>query len=101
MQSNVIKRIGKSVLISGALLGFLAGPGVRSLRADCQSDTARIDHKLHDAIKTKGPDSKEADHWRHELNAERQRCWDANHKWWDEDEHRWHTDKDWDEHDHH
>jgi len=103
MQSIVsLKRIGKSLLISGALLGFLAGPGVRSLRADdCQAATAKADHRLHEAIKDHGPDSKQADRARHDLNAQRQRCWDANHRWWDEDGHRWHTDKDWDENDHH
>jgi len=97
-----LKFVGKAVLVSGALLGFLAAPGATLLRADddCQRVTANYDHKLHEAIEHHGANSKQADHWRHELSAERERCWNANHRWWDEDGHRWHTDRDWDDHDH-
>jgi hypothetical protein len=24
----------------------------------------------------------------------------VRHRWWDEHEHRWHTERDWDDHDH-
>jgi hypothetical protein len=82
-----------------ALAGVLAFSA--PLRADdCQSKIAKIDHNLHDAIAHHGPDSKEAAHWRNELAAQRERCWNAEHRWWDEDGHRWRTDRDWDEHDH-
>jgi hypothetical protein len=67
---------------------------------DCQRETAKIDHKLHEAIEHNGPDSKQAEHWRHELAEQRERCWGKDHKWWDEDGHRWRTDHDWDDHDH-
>jgi hypothetical protein len=94
--------IGKAVLVSGALLGFLAGPGARVLQAndDCQTNIVKYDHKLHEAIEHHGANSKQADHARHELNNARERCWQANHRWWDEDDHRWHNDRDWDDHDH-
>jgi hypothetical protein len=29
------------------------------------------------------------------LNAERQRCWDAYHQWWNGKEHRWETERTW------
>jgi hypothetical protein len=84
-----------------AVAGFLAFSPAQ-VRADdsCQRETIKIDHNLHDAITKHGPDSKEAAHWRSELAAQRERCWNSEHKWWDEDAHRWHTDHDWDEHDH-
>jgi hypothetical protein len=30
------------------------------------------------------------------LNAERQRCWDAYHQWWNGKDHRWETEHSWD-----
>lgn len=96
-----LKSTVNAVLVSAALLSFVAGPGVRTLRADdCQATIARDDHKLHEAIEHHGANSKQADHYRHALNKDRERCWEANKKWWDEDEHKWHTDHDWDDHDH-
>ncbi|MFY9803314.1 MAG: hypothetical protein WA211_16290 [Candidatus Acidiferrales bacterium] len=91
---------GKATIGLAVLAGLLvfAAPQVRA--DNCQNDTARIDHNLHEAIKHDGPNSKEADHWRHELAEERQHCWDKEHKWWDEDAHKWHTEHDWDDHDH-
>jgi hypothetical protein len=34
------------------------------------------------------------------LEAARSYCWDHGKRWWDEDGKRWHTEKDWDGHDH-
>jgi hypothetical protein len=96
-------KLGKAAKLA---MGMAALAGVLALsstpvRADgCQKSTAKIDHNLHEAIAHHGPNSPEAARWRNELAAERERCWNANHKWWDEDGHRWHTDRDWDEHDH-
>ncbi len=61
---------------------------------------AKADHKLHEAEEHHGWNSKQADHARHELHEARQRCWNERHRWWDEDGHRWHSDRDWDDHDH-
>ena len=36
----------------------------------------------------------------HELAEAREHCYSRYHKWWDEDTHSWHTDHDWNEHDH-
>jgi hypothetical protein len=98
-RSNVLVS-GKAAVGLAVLAGLFmfAAPQLRA--DDCQRDTARIDHNLHEAIKHNGPDSKEANHWRHELAEQRQRCWEKEHKWWDEDTHSWHNQHDWDDHDH-
>ena len=93
----------KAALAAVALAGFLALTSVTRLRADgddCRRRVAQADHKLHEAIEHHGYGSKQAAHWRHELQEARERCWRENHKWWDEDAHRWHNDRDWDDHDH-
>ena len=85
------------VALAGAL--FLAG--VQPLRADdCRKRIEHADHKLHEAIEHHGPESRQADRWRHELREARERCWNGGRRWWDEDAHRWRTDRDWDDHDH-
>jgi hypothetical protein len=94
---------GKMALVSAALAGFLVLAGAPQLRADhedCQRRIAHADHKLHEAIEHHGYQSRQADRSRRELHEARERCWSAYHGWWDEHEHRWHTDHDWDDHDH-
>ena len=96
-----IRSAAKVAAAMAALACFLAFSST-PVRADddCQRNIAKIDHNLHEAIEHHGPNSKQADHWRHELAEQRERCWKADHRWWDEDGHRWRTDHDWDEHDH-
>jgi hypothetical protein len=98
------KFLGKAALPTAALAGLLAFTGTpRALAAygdDCQRRIARADYKQHEAAERHGWDSRQADHWRHELREARQRCWRERHRWWDEDGHRWHTDRDWDDRDH-
>ncbi len=87
-----------SVLFAGALC-FL---GSSTLRADddCQKRTEHADHELHKAAEKHGWNSPEAEKWRSELAEARNYCWAHDHRWWDEDGHRWRTDHDWDDHDH-
>jgi len=94
---------GKTALAAAALAGYLMFIGVPSLRADhddCQRRVASADHKLDDAIHHHGYQSKQAERRRHELQEARERCWNSSHRWWDEHEHRWHTERDWNDHDH-
>jgi hypothetical protein len=84
------------VALAGALL---IGAG-QAQADDCQKRTMNADHKLHEAIKNHGPDSPDAQHWRHELAEARSYCWDHEHKWWDEDAHSWRDEHNWDDHDH-
>ena len=94
---------GKTALAAVALAGFLMFTGAPLLRADrdnCQRRVARADHRLHEAIEHHGYRSEQAERRRHELHEARERCWSARHRWWDEHEHRWHTERDWDDRDH-
>ena len=93
-------RFGQGLLAAAALGGFLLFAGAPRVRADeheCQERVAKADHRLHEAVEHHGWESKEADHARHELREARERCWNESHRWWDEDEHRWRTDRDWDD----
>jgi len=98
------KFLTRSFLVAAAFAGFLslaATPSVFAYDYDgCQRRIAKADHKLHEAIEHHGFYSKQAEHARHELREARERCWNENHRWWDEDGHRWRTDRDWDDHDH-
>jgi len=92
----------KTALAAAAFAGFLMFTAVplRADRDDCQRRVARADHRLHEAIEHHGYRSEQAERRRHELHEARERCWNANHRWWDEHEHRWHTEHDWDDRDH-
>jgi hypothetical protein len=98
-QNSFFRRV---LLAAAALAGFLMFLGAPQLRADddCQRRIAKADHKLHEAIEHHGYRSEQAERRRKELHEVRERCWNAQHRWWDEHEHRWHTDRDWDDHDH-
>ena len=88
-------------LAGAALAAFLMFPAAPMVRADsCQRHIARADHRLHRAVSRYGYRSRQADHARHELREERERCWNSRHRWWDEHQRRWRTERDWDDHDH-
>ena len=83
-----------------ALAGMLGLSGQVVRADDCQRRVEQADHRLHEAIEHRGYQSEEAEHARHELREARDRCWNENHRWWDADQKRWHTDRDWDDNDH-
>jgi len=94
-----------SLLSAVVLTAALLLTSVPQLHADehyerCQRRIAHADHELHEAIEKHGRHSPQADHKRNELHEARERCWSEYHRWWDEDEHRWHTERDWNDHDH-
>lgn len=94
---------GTSILAAAAIGGFLLLAGAPRAAADehgCQRRIVRADHHLHEAAEHHGWDSPQARHARVELHEAREFCWSHYHRWWDEDAHRWHTERDWDEHDH-
>jgi hypothetical protein len=92
----------KTILGTAALAaGLVLFAGTASARADeCQERLIKADHRLHEAIEHHGPESKQAERRRHELREAREYCWGHGHRWWDVDGSRWHTDRDWDDHDH-
>jgi len=98
------KFLSRTLLVSAAFLGTLVFAGApRAFAEDddrCQRRVARADHKLHEAVEHHGWESRQADRARHDLHEAREQCWNERHRWWDEHGHRWHTDRDWDDHDH-
>jgi hypothetical protein len=95
-----IVEFAKLVLTGAALAAFLlftSGTRVRADESECQHRLAKADHRLHEAVEHHGWDSRQADHARHELHEAREYCWSTYHRWWDEDERRWHSDRDWDD----
>jgi dienelactone hydrolase len=101
---GVKKSLARPMLAAAALVGLLAFAATPRVYADdygrCQKRIIKADHKVHEAIEHHGWNSRQADHARYELQEARERCWNEYHRWWDEDGHRWHTDRDWDDHDH-
>ena len=96
-----IRSTAKRAMALAALAGFLAFSSTPVCADEnCQRNIEKIGHNLHEAIEHHGPDSKQAAHWREELAAQRERCWNAEHRWWDEDTHQWRTEHDWDAPDH-
>jgi hypothetical protein len=92
----------KTLLAAATLAGSLLLFGVPQTRADedCQKRIIRIDHELHKAAEKHGWDSPQAAEKRRDLVAAREWCWEHGHRWWDEDAQKWHSERDWDEHDH-
>ena len=91
-------------LLSGAVLSaallFVATPSLHAETYDhCQRRIVHADHELHEAIEKHGRHSAQADRKRQILHEARERCWSENHRWWDADERRWHTERDWNDHD--
>lgn len=79
---------------------WLAGGSPLRADEDCQKRIARIDHKLHEAAEHHGWNSPQVQQYREELSEARDYCWQHDHRWWSEDDRRWHTEKDWSDHDH-
>ena len=103
MQNPTKKSFWRRVLVAGVLsasLLFVAAPGLQAQYNTCRRRLARADHRLHEAAEHHGWESREAQHARVQLHEAREHCWAHSHRWWDEDAHRWHTEHDWDEHDH-
>ena len=101
----MIQRLGKTAVaavIIAALSWFVAVPVVRADdRSHCQHAVEKAEARLDQAVAHNGEHSRQADDRRRDLNAERQRCWEAHHQWWNGHEHRWETEQNWDrDHDH-
>jgi hypothetical protein len=98
---NTVRKSLLSLVILTAVLLCAAVPRLQAEDLDrCQRRVAHAEHELHEAIERHGRHSKQANHERRELHNARERCWRERHQWWDEHERRWHTGRDWNEHDH-
>ncbi|MFZ1919586.1 MAG: hypothetical protein WAU58_18590 [Terriglobales bacterium] len=79
-----------------ALLLFVATPILHADdRAKCQHAVEKAEANLDKAIHNHGDHSPQADARRHDLNAERERCWGKYHQWWNGRDHRWETEHNW------
>lgn len=98
---DTIRKTALSAVLIAAVLFSAAIPHLQAEDVDrCQRRIVHAEHDLHEAIERHGRHSRQANHERRELHNIREHCWRERHQWWDEHEHRWHTERDWDEHDH-
>ena len=65
-------------------------------REHCQRAVEKAEARLDQAVQRHGERSRQADQRRGQLNAERERCWNQYHQWWNGREHRWETERNWD-----
>jgi hypothetical protein len=87
--------------IMATVVFFSATPRLKADDVDrCQRRIVHAEHEFHEAVERHGRNSRQAEHERRELHEARERCWREHHRWWDEHEHRWRTERDWDERDH-
>jgi len=90
-----------AAVVAGALLLFVAAPRAHADdREKCQHAVEKAEARLDRAVQKRGEHSHEAEERRRDLNAERERCWNANHQWWNGKEHRWETERNWDQDQH-
>ena len=82
-----------------ALLFIVATPRVHADdRAKCQHAIEKAEANLNKAIRDHGERSHQADDRRRDLNAERERCWNKYHQWWNGKDNRWETEHNWENH---
>jgi hypothetical protein len=94
-------KFGKSIVVAATISAFLlflsAPPQARADDRDkCKHRIEKAEAKLNDAIKNHGEHSHEAEDRRRDLNAERDKCWNQYHSWWNGQDNQWHTERDWD-----
>jgi hypothetical protein len=100
LSKNSAKLFGKATLVTVVLGGFLLFTGTPGAKANNWNDgdrgVDRAEWNLHEAIERHGYYSRQAQHWRHELREEQQRCWRERerreHR--DYDRHRYDRDRD-------
>jgi hypothetical protein len=96
-----IRSIAASAVMTAALgtAMFVTVPqSYADEHAKCQHNIERAEAKLDEAVRKHGERSHQADQLRRDLNAERERCWNQYHGWWNGHDRQWHTDRDWEDH---
>jgi hypothetical protein len=104
---KVVRRT-QALLAGAALCGFMIAASAPKARADddhakCQHRVEKAERQLDAAVSKHGEHSAAAERRRQELNAERDRCWNQYHGYWNGKDQKWHDQRDWDDHrdDHH
>lgn len=98
MKQRSVKRLAASAVMTMALGAamFVTVPlSYADDHAKCQHAIERAESKLDEAVRKHGEHSRAAEERRRDLNAERERCFNQYHGWWDGHEKRWHEDHDW------
>jgi hypothetical protein len=76
---------------------FIATPSIHADNRDkCKHAIEKAEANLDKAVRDHGEHSRQAEDRRRDLNAERQRCWDQYHQWWNGKDQRWETEHSWD-----
>jgi hypothetical protein len=97
-KERILNRQFRIAAMMVALSLFAATPGLRAEDRDkCQRAVEKAESRLDRAIQKRGEHSREAEERRRDLNAQRERCWGANHRWWNGKEHRWETEHNWED----
>lgn len=94
------RQLGKTAvaaLVAAALMWFVAAAPQAHAddRSHCQHAIEKAEANLDRAVHDHGDHSPQADDRRRDLNAERQKCWDQYHQWWNGKDHRWETERTW------
>jgi hypothetical protein len=89
--------------VVAALLLFVGVPSAsaKDYRGNCRQKIEKAEFKLDQAIRQHGFSSRQAQKRRSQLRAERERCWNRDHSWWDSRSQSWRNDQDWDRDDSH
>jgi len=103
LRDSMQKRFEKAALAAAVLGGFFLFAGASSAQAhdreNCRHRVQRAGWKLEIVIERHGYYSRQADHWRHELREERERCWQEQERWREEGRRHRHHGRDWDDDD--
>ncbi|HKS76524.1 MAG TPA: hypothetical protein VJQ82_25140 [Terriglobales bacterium] len=85
--------------VAGSMLLFTATvpKAYADDREKCEHRIEKAEHRLDKEIREHGERSPQASERRHDLNAEREHCWNQYHGWWDGRTHQWHDRRDWDD----
>jgi len=101
-ETTLIRKLRQATLatiVAATLLFLVPMPRLQADdRAKCQHAVERAEARLDKAIHDHGEHSRAADERRRDLNAERERCWNEHHQWWNGREHRWETEHNWEDH---
>jgi hypothetical protein len=98
-------KVVSTMLAAAVFCGVLAFAGAPRAYGDdhrdkCQHRIEKAEARYSQAVHDHGERSAEAAQRRHELNDERERCYQENHAWYNGQDKQWHNDRDWDHDDH-
>ena len=97
--ASVAKTLAVAVMLNVVAMVVAVPRAHADNRANCQRRIESAEGKFHQETRQHGWNSRQANHWRSELNEERQRCLSQSHGWWGYHDRQWHNERDWDRYD--